>query len=189
METLGYPLLACASFSKAEFSTAAQARVSARLSPECRALLADVKPQGWYPRTRLVEHCAAIAGEYGDSPTVSRAFVRLGEHMAREMTTVWIRLLMRIMTPGLLAKKMPELFAKGNRGDGHVVIDSSEIERRRMTFVFRSMRGYGYYQPINEGWIRYFFRGMGNDAVDTTSDPPWSIEAVDPEIFQIDASW
>ena len=186
--TKGYALIACVKFAESHLSPASRERFFEKLSPEARALVGGLRPNEWYPRARLIELFGAIASEYGESSEAHAALVRLGAGMAREMTNVFMRLVIRILTPALFAKKLPQLFALDNRGGGRVEVDASRLGDQYLALTFKEMRGADYFAPICEGWIRFFMESMGKRDISVNADP-WLLDSPGADEFRLDVRW
>jgi uncharacterized protein DUF2378 len=187
--TKGYAFIAAVKFAESEFAPEARDRVLSKLSTELRVKLPAFKHDGWYPRADLVTLLRAIADEYSGPSATYAALCKLGSAMAHEMSNVFIRLVIRILNPSLLAKKLPQLFALDNRGgSGRLEVDAARLGERHLRLTFKDMRGYDYYAPVCEGWIRFFLESMGVKNIRCTPDP-WSPEAPGPEEFGLDVRW
>lgn len=186
--TKGYALIACVRHIEAAHAAHALDHVFAKLSPEVRALIPNLKPNDWYPRAQLIELLRLIATEHDESDRARSELVKVGTRMAYSVTNVFMRLVIRILTPALFAKKLPQVFKLDNRGEGYVEVDASRLADQRLTITFKRMLGYHYHSPVCEGWLRFFFQAMGKKDVQITVDP-WSLETPASEQFSFELAW
>lgn len=184
----GYSLRAGLEFMERELDPSARQRVLARLPPALQTLLPTIENDRWYQRPDMIVLLRAIAAEYSTDRQIYDAMVRLGMLMARAATNVFLRLVIRILTPSIFAKKLPQLFVLDNRGEGYVKVDSSGLKSRRLVMMWEEMLDYDYFQPICEGWIRFFFDAMGKSDLEVTTDY-WTHEIPSPSHFRIEIRW
>src|SRR5262249_27998190 len=102
----------------------------------------------------------------------------------REATNTFLRLLMRVLTPSLFAKKMPSLWTRDNTA-GSVEVDPSGIKAGRLFFKFSDVDGYAYCPPVFVGWVAFAMEAMGLKTKSITLSG-WSLEAPAPKEVTLD---
>ena len=144
-----------------EHYTAEQAQsVRSQLSDDVVAALPSLQPFEFYPRRFFGELTKAMAELHADPEDRAQAMVKFGNSIARGATNTFLRLLMRMMTPKLLAKKIDQIWARDHRG-GKIEADASRIDDNVMEVKLADIDGFTYFNAIGVGWFQFGFASMG----------------------------
>lgn len=140
-------------------------RVEANLSPdECR-LMYEAKPDDWYPHDYFAAPYRAIVAAHDDPVAGRRAVEAAGRWACEEMANSFLRLVMRMMTPGLFVKKCSQLLAKDFRGwrggAPDVIYDLSKEKAGEVTIEVRNIGNHPYLGASAIGYIEFAFEHMG----------------------------
>src|SRR6185312_16611206 len=101
----GYMLKASGGYLR-EFAGADSKRIVSALTAPTREAMDNAKDAGWYPVAMLSETLNAVASlAKGNDEKGRELLVNCGASMAREATNTFLRILMRMLTPNLFAKK------------------------------------------------------------------------------------
>lgn len=139
------------------------------------------------PRAYLSEVTEAIANEVEPGAPRIELLSKLGEHIAHGATNTFLRLLMRMMTPQIFAKKVGAIWKKDNRG-GHVVADTTDLGSNKLLLNFSDVDGFAYFRAICIGWMGFAFRRMGAKNVRVSFPDQDANEPYD-ESVQIAIEW
>ncbi len=155
----GYILAATHGFLLHKAGETKGAEITAGLSPELKETLATVKPAGWYPVELFGELNRALVDNLSDGSEDSAREVLLecGRYMGREASNTFLRLLMKVMTPNTLAKKLPD-FWKRDFSVGRVEVEA--ISTGLIAKVWAPSTHH-HINPISAGWAGYNLEMMG----------------------------
>jgi len=182
----GYSVKQQLSFLETQYEPAVSERLLAQVPSEVRRELAVVKPAEWYPREHSVHILRAIAAHGGNSEQVVQSdLVRCGTFIATEATNTFLKLLMKMLTPALFAKKIPEFWSrdmKGGRfevessGPGHIKLKLSDVE------------GFDHIGMLSIGWITFGMQAMGKADVNVAQHG-WSLATPGAKQIAYDLTW
>ena len=159
-ELKGYNILSALDFAEARYGPAELEEIKRSLSPDFQAALPRLGRFDFVPRAYLGEITRAIARRHVDEDERVRVVAELGQSIAEGATNTFLRLMMRLMTPQIFAKKMPTIWAKDNRG-GVIEVDSSRLADKELTVTFRDIAGFAYFNAMCRGWLGFAFTRMG----------------------------
>src|ERR1041385_2186448 len=111
----GYLLAHCANYLRDNVSPDEWKRIQSGFSPELQQLLAGkVKHAEWYRISLLNEITGQIVDVVGKrNDDRSREALHIcGRYVAREATNTFLKLLMKLLNPGIFAKKLPDIFSR-----------------------------------------------------------------------------
>jgi hypothetical protein len=168
----GYILAATYSFLREQAGEEKTAQVVSELSDELQAILPALKPAGWYPVRVFGElNRAVVATLAGDDEGKAReVLLNCGRFMGREASNTFLRLLMKMLTPNLLAKKIPE-FWKRDFSEGQVEITVTETN---LVGRISPVETHSHIGPISAGWCAFNLETMGK-TIDQTKLTDWSL--------------
>lgn len=106
----------------------------------------------------------------GNDALARDLLIEAGESISRTAANTFLRLLMKMLTPTLFAKKMPE-FWKRDSTMGSLEV---EIEDQRLTVVMVDMDGFDHTACTTAGFVKHAFEGMGKKIVNIET-PDWSL--------------
>lgn len=162
-------------------------RVQAALSPDVRSTLQDPVPSRWYPRSYFVECNRAVASLYSQEGDVLEALSSAGRNMAEIASGTFMKLLLKMLTPALFARKFPHFWAHDNRG-GRIDVESSRIEDKKLDFWIREVRGFDHVGPVGRGYIQFAMSAITGAEVSVELEG-WSLSKPGPEEVHYAISW
>src|SRR5688572_6499721 len=114
MQGRGYVLAATVSFLNETVGPAKAQEIFDRLSPDLRRVVRNVQPAEFYPiplfaelNRAMVEHLAGTDEEKG-----RQVLLQCGRHTGREASNTFLKLLMKMLTPKLIVKKLPDFWRR-----------------------------------------------------------------------------
>lgn len=182
----GYSLRQTARYLETKFDADARERALATLPAETRTALATFDAGGWYPRIHSAALFRAIAAARGGDHTY-RDLVGCGEFIAGEATNTFLRLLMKVMTPTLFAKKVPDFWTRDQRG-GHFEVDVERAGAGAIDMALVDVEGYDHIGVVSIGWIQFGMAALGKRDVRVTQDG-WSAAAPGPRRIGYQVRW
>lgn len=157
-------------------------------SPQLRQTLAEVKHAGWYPVSIVSELNRIIVARLGeDNEDLARKELQdCGRFMAHEATNTFLRLLMRMLTPTLFAKKLPDLWKRDcNSGRLDVNVDA---EKKTLTCRLMQMDGYDHLAAVIPGYVSFAMEAMGKPVTSAVVDG-WSINQPNANGATLTVTW
>lgn len=140
-------------------------RIEANLTPEQQKITYDARPDDWYPHEFFVAPYKAIVAAYDDPVAARRSVQAAGRWACEEMANSFLRLVMRMMTPGLFVKKCGQLLAKDFRGfpggGPDVIYDLSKEKAGEITMELRNAGNHPFLGASAVGYIEFAFEHMG----------------------------
>jgi hypothetical protein len=187
LATRGSAILASAEFSDVLCDRAGQPRVRERFSPELRAALLTMKRTTWHPRAHWIEVLRAVVSVHSD-PIASRAdLAECGKAICEDAANTFMKLILKIMTPRLFAKKFPDFWVRDMRG-GVMTVDPSELEHNRFVAYLKDVDGFDHVGPAGSGFIGFAMEKITGGPVNIVVSP-WSLERPGPAEMRWDVSW
>jgi hypothetical protein len=147
-----------------------------QVSEPVRAALENTTPAGWYPVGHIAELNRVIAATLADNDE-KRARTDLascGRFMANEATNTFMRLIMKVLTPGLFAKKLPSLWRR-DCTHGNLDLETGD---RTLKLKLSGMEGHDHIAAIMPGYVGFALERMGK-VVDNVAVDGWSLTKPD----------
>lgn len=163
--TKGFNVEQTLTFIDTHFSAAVRDQIVAQLSPDIRDKLSRVRAGNWYPigdLVALLDAMAHIAATEAEADRTSRA---LGRHLSDAATGTFMRLLLKVMTPPVFLKKMPDIWPR-MFSFGTFDVDPSGFKEKRASMIMRGVDGFEHVAPVSAGWIEGVHAAMGCGGVD-----------------------
>lgn len=184
----GYSVQQQFKFLETQYPGEKSARLVEGIPADILAGVKNVKPVEWYPRRYSIEVLRAIAkGCDGDDAKASAELLRCGTFIATEATNTFLKLLMKIMTPTLFFKKVPELWARDQRG-GHFEFDTSSAGDKVCRLTLCDVEGFDHIGPVAGGFISYGLSAIGKSDVRVVHSG-WSLSTPGPRNVTYEATW
>jgi len=142
----------------------------------------------WYPAAHANELNNGMAAVHGDDEKkVYELLEGLGMYTADKATSTFLRLIMKILTPGLFAKKAPDFWARDNR-IGRMESDISRLDEKRLVVHLREISPLSHVAPSAAGFAKFALTtiGLKNLRVVTKG---WSLQQPAPDAVQFEISW
>lgn len=170
------------------FGPATKASLRKAYSPELRAALARSKPADWLPREHLVELLTLVVSVHGPTPQSEKKLYACGRAIFDDATNMFIRLVLKMATPAIFAKKFPDFWQRDFRGSGHGQVDTSEIDRNHISVSFHGIEGFNYVAPLGIGFVGLAMERVTGKKV-TMELRDWSFDNPGPSQTHYEVSW
>ncbi len=152
--------------------------IELKLSQDTLRSIYETSPEIWYPISVWKEALDTIVAQHSD-PVAARAAARsVGRFICEGTVNSFLRVLMKIMTPTLFAKKSGAMMAKDFRGflGGEIdySYDLSKEPEGLMTMTVRNAKTIPYLGATGQGFIEFAFHYIGkkNVLIDEPNCPP-----------------
>lgn len=182
----GYSLRQAARYLEHKFDPDARKRAIESMPSSSRSMLSSFDAAEWYPRDHSAALFRAIASARGGEEAYND-LVGCGEFIASEATNTFLRLLMRIMTPTLFAKKVPEFWKRDQRG-GHFEVDVAQADNGRIGMKLADVEGYDHIGIVSIGWIKFGMSALGKKDV-KIDQTGWSMATPGPREISYEVTW
>jgi len=183
----GYSLRQTARYLETSFDGETRKKLLDGLPATVRTEMASFAPADWYPREYSVALFRAIAQAKNDEQGSYKDLVACGELIASEATNTFLRLLMRIMSPTLFAKKVPEFWKRDQRG-GYFEADVSRAEQAEIRMKLADVDGYDHIGIVSIGWIQFGMAALGKKGV-SIQQRGWSLSQPAPREIEYEITW
>ncbi len=170
------------------FSDSQRELVYSTLSSEVSRNRSSYDVMKWYPASHANQLNNGMAAVHGDDEKkVYELLEGLGMFTAGKATSTFLRLIMKILTPGLFAKKAPDFWARDNR-IGRMESDVSKIDEKRLVVHLRDISPLTHVAPSAAGFAKFALKtiGLKNLSVVTRG---WSLAEPAPDAVQFHISW
>jgi hypothetical protein len=157
MDVKGEFLIVLQRYIDEKFDKAARARVREGLSSTTASMLPSVKPAEYYPLACATELFHGIDVAIGDPQKTFDSISDFGQYLAGDAMSTYMKLLFKILTPGLLTAKFPSAYKRYYR-NGDLVADVSRIKENKVSFT---CEGHDYLHAEATGWILYVYGQLG----------------------------
>ena len=168
----GYLIAHTADYLKDNLDGAEWSRRVAGMSPDLQRIVGgEVKPAGWYPITLLNEINLVVAMTVGrgEDERAKEALYTCGRYISREATNTFLKVVLRMLTPGLLVKKLPDVF----RRDFSAGRLTAELQDKTLFVRIYEMPGLDHVVVTSAGFVTNAFEAMGKK-VDKLKINEWS---------------
>jgi hypothetical protein len=160
-------------------------RILYSVSPGARAAATSVKPADWCPVGEFSELLRALAAKSNDDSDHARErLIACGEFIAREATNTFLKIAMKMLTPGLFAKKLPDIW-KRDCSSGTFDVEAA---RDKMTFRLSGMKGFDHVPCTAAGFVKFALGAMGK-TVDTVQIQGWSLAEPCADGALVELTW
>jgi hypothetical protein len=182
----GYMVATTAAFLRRRASERGLPDPSERFSPSLRAALNNIDSAGWYPVAHIGELNRLIASALAENKE-DRARTELadcGRFMAEEATNTFMRLIMRLLTPTLFAKKLPDLWRRDcNYGRVELSVDDHSLKLQ-----LHDMAGHDHLAAVMPGYTGFALEKMGK-VVKKVNLEGWSMDKPIADGAMIEFVW
>jgi len=160
----------------------------ATVPSDVKSTLDSLKAAEWYPRKYSVDILRAIAAHHGsDERATYAAMVHCGTFIAEEATNTFLKLLMKVLTPALFAKKIPE-FWKRDHTRGRFEVNTAGAKAGSLEFELQDVEGFDHIGVVGIGWMTFGFNAMGKSDVVVTQTG-WSLATPGPANVRYRVRW
>lgn len=183
-----YGFNATVEFIEKNYDEAARKRIFGGLSSGAKAFLETAKKAQYAPTTYMAELWTGMVKEHANPDDARKQLVRTGNHMGEFLTNPYVRLLMKMLTMKMFAKKFPDLWARDANFGTVVLGDLADIEKGELKVGLKDLGRFPYFGPITEGWFTYSLSAMGfKDLKVQLLD--WSMDKPDPSELAYLFTW
>jgi hypothetical protein len=171
IQVRGYTVLKAASYLRGRVGEEEARRLFEGFSPELRQALNTAAPAAWLPVAHIAElHRAVAALGKGNDDLARKELITCGQTMANEATNTFLKLVMRVLTPTLFAKKLPSLWARDATGGKYHV----DVAEDRLVCRLSEMDEFDHIGPISVGYVSFSLEAMGK-TIEKTELHNWSL--------------
>lgn len=137
-------------------------KVLASIPRDVVAAMQQANEKSWHPAAHFSQGLKAIADASASLEEARTEVVNVGTHIANASIESFMRLIMKMMTPKLLAHKLPDFFAKDFRNtEARLVADASRAKQGEMKVMSRNMQDLPYVSCAAVGWLKAGLAGIG----------------------------
>ncbi len=172
-EIKGYILQATDRCIRETYDPATEQRIRGRLSETTRELTQKIARSRWYPASCWTEMIESACEEESTPDSRLERMRMVGRYLAMDATGTYLRLLLKLFTPGLFLRRLPTFFERDMR-PGKVEADLSALDERRVLLAIVGAEKFSYLASISSGWIDFVFEQIGvkGSAIRVVSPPP-----------------
>jgi hypothetical protein len=161
------------------------ARIFASLSAEAQSAAKELKPADWCSVGAYAELLRALAAESNGNANQARdTLIACGEYVAREATNTFLKMLMKMLTPALFAKKLPSIWRRDCSGGNFEVSVTDE----KLVCRLSDIKGFDHVPCTAAGFVRFALTGMGKN-VQKVEVHNWSLTQPCAEGACIELNW
>ncbi len=157
----------------------------AKVTPEMIRFIEAAKATEWYPIARYNELLDIIAYSGDGSDGVAKDdLIGCGSFAANEATNTFLKLLMKVLTPTLFAKKLPSLFERDfTRGKVRVTVSDD-----RLVCHLSDVKEFKHIAPSSAGWATFTLQTMGKSLLERNVKG-WSLTNTQPDECEFELIW
>jgi hypothetical protein len=170
----GYWLTGGVKFLRTRYAPDVNERLLGGLSKGLRAQLAEIQPVQWYARAHHVDILNAVVSAHRDESSAYESLLAYGQSVASDLVSGPWRPLFHILTPKLLAKKLPNIWVSDHQDDGGLETDIAQVEDGQLPLRFVALQGYEHGAIATLGWIKGLLTSLGRHEV-TVTQPGWKL--------------
>lgn len=156
-----------------------------RLSADTLGSIESMQANEWYTIDYLAAMLdAMVAASDGNAATAEQDLVGVGKFIGKEAATTFLRLMMKVLTPSLFAKKLQAIYLRYN-STGTLTVD---VRDDRMVVSFTGTKGFPHLAAIVVGWLSMVFEMMGKELV-SYKITNWSLTSPYNDCFDLELVW
>jgi hypothetical protein len=176
----GYCLLA-----SAKFIRGLGASVPAESLARVAAIESEATPTAFYPRPQACVLWGIVAAAGKTEEESYDLLVKCGKAISDYALTTYMRLLLKVLTPRMFARKFPDFWARDHQG-GAIVVDT--VEDHRLIILFKGVDDLDHIGAIAVGFIGTTFEAIGVPGLQVLR-PNWSLAEASPETVRLELRW
>jgi hypothetical protein len=150
--------------------------------------LPGIKPQQWYSRDLLVALQRAVASSRDTEAGVYDILIAYGAHVCGEATNTFLKLLLKILTPALFAKKIPDFWQRDHRNSARFTVDVQRADQGLIKMHMTDAAGFDHIAIPSMGFVLHALTLMGKKNVRMTQQG-WSLATPGPNDVDYEVSW
>jgi hypothetical protein len=180
-------MIGAMSYIDATYDEATRRQIYDALPADVRAARKTYKRVEWYP----VEHFSAflreIANLQKNEADASSSVADCGSAVARDAANTFLKLLMRVLTPVLFAKKLEKIWAR-DHDFGAIKTDISQADEKVIKIRIEDVEGYDFIGPLAVGYFRFAIGSMGKKGLKVHMEG-WSLANPGPRDLDYTITW
>ena len=181
----GYVLMAAVAYLRKTAGEQHAKRVLDGLSPETKQALATAKEASWCSTNSVAEMLHAVASlSNGNESSAQKNLIDCGKYAAHEASNTFLRLFMKLLTPTMFAKKLPDIWAR----DCTVGKITVEVHADRIRNRLVDMTGFDHIAPLCVGYVAFALEAMGK-SITKTELHGWSLATPGPSDCWFEVFW
>jgi hypothetical protein len=185
IQVRGYTVLKTAAYLKSTVGEAESKKMFQSFSPELQHTLGSATAAGWVPAAHSSELFRAVASiAKGNEEKARTELVNCGKWLANEATNTFLKLLMKVLTPNLFAKKLPSLWSRDATGGRYEV----DVFDDRIVCRLKDMKAFDHIGPIGVGYVTFSLEAM-RKPVEKTELHGWSLAVPNPDESWFELYW
>jgi hypothetical protein len=169
----GYMVLNAASYLRETMGERESKAVFDSFPGDVRAAIDRAKPADWVPVSVFSHITRAIASiSKGDEAKAQELLVTCGLFMAEEASNTFLKILLRMITPGLFIKKIPDIWSR-DCSRGKLVVE--ELTNQRLLCRTVDMDGFDHVACTAAGFVTFVLKTMGK-SIQKTTIQGWALD-------------
>jgi hypothetical protein len=180
----GYAITRTYDFVNSGYFTSQEAnRIIDSIPADIRKELPNLKAGNWYPREYMLPLMRGIANVKNDDRGSYADLVAYGKAVASEATNTFLKLLMKMMTPSLFAKKFPDFYVRDHKGSGHFELAELDVKGTHDGKIGIRLVGAEGFDHIGAAAVGFFTFGMesiGGEGCIDVKLTGWSMKTPSP---------
>lgn len=184
----GYWLTSGVKFLRTQHTPEANERILGALPKALRALLGEIQPAQWYPRIHHVDLLKAIASAQRDEASAYESLLAYGQLVATDAANGTLRSLVPILTPLLLARKLPALWVSDHQDDGRMEVDLAQLDSATLSLKLVGLQQYDHVGVATLGWLKGLLIALGHRSV-AIKQSGWSLNQGSPGELRGEVRW
>jgi hypothetical protein len=186
--TRGHFILKPLAFIEQHYDEETARKIFDLVPQEVLALRPDIKVGELYPRHHAVAISRAIAAVGKDEESVYKDLVACGRYMGNEASNTYLKLLLKILTPSLMARKLPTFWERDNKHSGNFDPKETKVEDSYMRLKMVDTQGFEHAAPLTAGFCSFILDMMGKKGIKATQQG-WSLQEPGPDSFVLEITW
>ncbi len=184
----GYLIPATAKYLRENVDSQEWERIRGSFSPQLTGLLEKgPEPAGWYDIALLGEVHKQIIQSIGrnDDEHSKKALYDSARYAASEASNTFLRLVLKMLSPALIAKKVPDLFKRDFSSNGTVIV---EVGTDKITGRMNNLNGFPHCGVLCPGFLGFAVEATGG-TVDKVVVNDWSLKTPNVDGVSFELWW
>jgi hypothetical protein len=149
------------------------------------AKTSTLKPGHWYPRAEVMTLWRAVADAGEGEAAAYDNLIRCGEFSANAAAGTFLKFLLKVLTPRMFARKLPDFWAHDHQG-GRIEVERGED--KALTIWIKDIEGFDHVSAITTGFVGFALRATGLRNL-TVRSPSWSLAQPGPRDAIVEVRW
>lgn len=153
---------------------------------EVRAHYENLAPAAWYPRKFLEPLMRGVAAAKSDEIESAKDLAACGRVLATEATNSFLKILMKMMSPSLFMKKVPDFYQRDHCNSGRFEVDLSAVRDGKIKVQLLGAEGFDHIGATAVGFFQFGLESIsGPNSVDVKMSG-WSLASPSPPVVGFD---